>query len=460
MQDQQDESGWDDLLSELGAEPAADAFERKQPANALPEPEAASPVPQSEPEPVQPSDSDWAELAGQLGIETPIEAEGESVLGSPERIDDDFDFGEGEAASVQEALPPAAEPADEVGGSEQSIEEPEPEPFIGFADPDDGLDDAEEIAEESVEEVSAADSEVSMADTETALDTAFGEVEESADESADADDVEDQPRGVAGEAARSAFDALFSRIPSRFRPASSEPEDASEGPDVNDTGSAFGEGIDATESEASSEEVAAEGDSDESDEPGDKPKRRRRRRRGRRGRGGRSGDSPAAENADLADSDDGLGSRSGAEDADDGFGAGLGPAEKEESGDDEDGEERRPRRRRSRRRRRKPAESGAETGSVSDSADEDDDLANVGFGQGLEGDDAEAEEGAPRRSSHRSIPSWSEAINVIVDANLEGRSRAPSRASSSRGRGGRGGRGGRRRGGGGGGGRGDGGPKN
>jgi hypothetical protein len=70
----------------------------------------------------------------------------------------------------------------------------------------------------------------------------------------------------------------------------------------------------------------------------------------------------------------------------------------------------------------------------SDDEDDDDDDDDVGSG----------------RSAHKSIPSWSEAIGVMVDVNMQGRKNSPQRPSSRGGTGGRGrGRGGRGRSGGG-----------
>jgi hypothetical protein len=63
----------------------------------------------------------------------------------------------------------------------------------------------------------------------------------------------------------------------------------------------------------------------------------------------------------------------------------------------------------------------------------------------LEDDEASSSEAAPSRSrsaGHRSIPSWDEAIGMIVEANMQTRSqRRPSPHSGQRGRS----RGGRRR---------------
>jgi hypothetical protein len=76
--------------------------------------------------------------------------------------------------------------------------------------------------------------------------------------------------------------------------------------------------------------------------------------------------------------------------------------------------------------------------------DEDDDDAMMSAGDGDEEHDDDEEGGT--RSSHKNIPTWSEAIGVMVETNMQSRRNAPQRPSAPRDRGrGRGrGRGGRR----------------
>ena len=62
-------------------------------------------------------------------------------------------------------------------------------------------------------------------------------------------------------------------------------------------------------------------------------------------------------------------------------------------------------------------------------------------------DEGEEDGGIGARTSHKSIPSWGEAIGVMVELNMQARKNSPQRPSSprgdrGRGRGGRGGRGG------------------
>jgi len=87
---------------------------------------------------------------------------------------------------------------------------------------------------------------------------------------------------------------------------------------------------------------------------------------------------------------------------------------------------------------------GGETAAqrqLPEDADEEADLASVAA---EDVDAAEGQEGktgepaaASDKASHRAIPSWGEAINYIVSANLEARAKNPDRRSSSRSRGNR-----------------------
>ena len=59
-------------------------------------------------------------------------------------------------------------------------------------------------------------------------------------------------------------------------------------------------------------------------------------------------------------------------------------------------------------------------------------------------DEDQVGEDGSSRTSHRNLPTWSDAIGILVDSNLVLHSKSPGRSSSSRGQGGRG-RGGRGR---------------
>ncbi|NIP86197.1 MAG: hypothetical protein GTO03_11760, partial [Planctomycetales bacterium] len=103
---------------------------------------------------------------------------------------------------------------------------------------------------------------------------------------------------------------------------------------------------------------------------------------------------------------------------------------------------RRRRRRRGRRGARRADEQEADQdssaaeapGGLEDELDEDD-LAEE-EGEELEGGSADASEG--RRTKHRNIPTWDEAVGVVVAANKEARARAAKSTGRSRSRRGRG----------------------
>lgn len=218
--------------------------------------------------------------------------------------------------------------------------------------------------------------------------------------------------------------------------------------------------------DVSTDRAAADGSSESGEAPA---KKRRRRRRGRgRGRGAdkrdeRDGD--GGERTDSIEQDAGevvvaeLVTEPRQEDA-----GGEGTPAGEENG--EGGEKRRkPRRRRGRRRKSKTTDD-ASTASDTPSDEEDDekdtelelesDDVLTGYADGQDGADEDAtadkdadDKGRPARKSsggsQRQIPTWEEAIGVIVEVNMEAREKAGKGKSSAPRRGGRsrGGRGSR-----------------
>lgn len=103
------------------------------------------------------------------------------------------------------------------------------------------------------------------------------------------------------------------------------------------------------------------------------------------------------------------------------------------------------RRRRRRSGRKKTARDDGESGAAAsdqtappESVDED--LDSEDFDEDSEGDeDVVGREGRGRdkRALHRGIPSWKDAVDVVISANLEARAKRPDRGSGPRGRGGR-----------------------
>jgi hypothetical protein len=198
---------------------------------------------------------------------------------------------------------------------------------------------------------------------------------------------------------------------------------------------------------------------------GERPRRRRRRRGGRRSRRSREerGARPDTEPEEVAE-----GSDLESETVSDVVEASLEAAAESEAGtelEEEGGESAEPRERKGRRRRRRrgrrkpdgaprtedtvagePAGEGAAPQEDDDDEVEEDegllDTADVPLGM----EDDEHDDHLDK-NSHRAIPSWDEAIGMIVAVNMEARAKSPRSSGPPRGRGrGRGGRGNNQRG--------------
>jgi hypothetical protein len=237
------------------------------------------------------------------------------------------------------------------------------------------------------------------------------------------DDGDDAPPPISGEAARSAFDALFSigasawgsaMAPLRREKKPDPVEESASDPETLDDDLFGDELVDVEFAEGDDSDVLAEAETTE------RPKRKRSRRR--RGRGKKVSDETTESIEEEKDS----------------------TSEKSSADDSElEDETARPKRRRRRRSRRKPdaEENGAEPlddAAASDNteydADDDDDDDDVSY--------AGSKKSGRGRPVHQNLPTWQEAVGMIVDANLESRAKSPSKPSSPRGRGrGRGGRG-------------------
>jgi len=469
MDDNQKNAVWDDLLEDLGAKPDQTAYERHQPeTQEIPpavEPSASRDTQgdtQGEP---QQSSSDWNALAETLGIEveepSPAEPVGQASAAPVEASPVD----EGRTAADQCSV--EADDAEELA---DVAEVAAGQPFGGsLASPDDEIaandfsdDDFTEIDEadddeagrEEVGEVQAAQSD-ELPPLPSQIDQALNDSGWQDDQSADvpaAADAEssatsDEPDGggITGEAARSAFDALFADSATGWGSAFLErPKQVDEqGSLVHDIG-----GKPSLPRESEKDDF---GDKIEGDEDSEKPKRKRSRRRRRGGKGRK----PAGEQAASGETTD--------ENATERTGAGPTSAGEKGAGEtgagETDGDEgglgdenptaapKRPRRSRARRGSR-PAE--VEDNRFRDDLDDDDDDGDD-LDENLKGDDGDGDLGdesplgtARGRKRHSNLPTWSDAIGMIVDGNLESRAKSPSKPQSSRSRGGRGG-GGRRR---------------
>jgi hypothetical protein len=275
------------------------------------------------------------------------------------------------------------------------------------------------------------------------------------------DEPDDGPEGLSGEAARSAFEALFSagsfsaRSPQETPPQRREFRHDEPPRDLDAPARPPRRERSRDEMGERDDESRPDQERGEDDDGGDRP-RRRRRRRGR-GRGGRLRDDAATSQREgdaVEWSDETVGEAAPEE---------VGEERGDRDRDSDRGD--RSRRGRSRRGRGGAASQSAESraagggdgrpklyreqnadGALEDDADEGSDQAYA--------DDADEENGGADRSSHKGIPSWGDAIGVMVETNIQARKNSPQRGPSrerdrggrgrGRGRGGRGGRGGGR----------------
>ncbi len=412
MDEEKKTNAWDSLLEDLGAEPDSKAFERHQPPAQEIQPTAEwSEAESATPEP-KASAGDWNSLAESLGLEVD-----ESTLDSPpvnsgsdepptsrqSRSEKTYDKTyEEPGAAFQQDAPTEEHLADDVSFEEDST--------VAFPSKAAQGESRSQDEAGSSEDLPPLPTPMDQALSETAWDdTEASSGEESGDETsgdgenattADADHTEGQ--GITGEAARSAFDALFSEGAtgwgSAFLPTPKREETArgSKQAGGDELKEVFSESTNAPEAKAGGEE------------DGEPPKRKRSRRRRRGGKGRKAAGERKLENRP----DDGQTSETQSE---------LSETHSEQA------------KQQRTRTRSQPTESDK---------DDDDDLLLDG-----EAGDGERSAGSGRgRQRHRNIPAWSEAIGMIVDANLEQRAKSPSKPQSSRSRGGRG-RGGRNRGG-------------
>lgn len=429
MDDKQAKNSWDDLLQDLGAKPDESAFERQQ----APDQEIPPTVEWSEAEEstdeTEASPGDWNSLAESLGLE---------VEESAKPVEEPVVAKDEPPAKAEVKEPVAEKIVEEVVGSNDPAEES----FGGFAAPEESSfeevtedDDADDYNTDDgdVEEASTSDDELPPLPSpmEQALsETAWEDdaEEKKSEKASDDGDDDDDSEGISGEAARSAFDALFSDGASGWGSAFLPKRKKEDKPRA-----AKRELVDDTIDADLSESLDAKTDTDGEDEETERPKRKRSRRRRRGGRGRKSASERAGAEGESSDEQSSADSDDQSDDPSDEILA-------EEVSTDEAGEKkaRRPRRRRSGQRSR-PVEASDESGV--DDNDDDKDLID-----GEEGADEDHPRGTGRgRQLHRNLPTWSDAIGMIVDANLEQRAKSPSKPQSSRGGRGRGGRGRRRK---------------
>jgi len=290
-------SPWDKLLDDLGAQPDESAFERHQPSpQEIPPTVEWSEAPEAESKAesaaeTKASTNDWNSLAESLGLEVEEPAQIEPVKEQPVK--------EQNVAPEAKLEPAESEPA-------QNVEET----LAGFAPPnqaafleeiDDDLDPSDDPSD-AQDELPPLPSQMDQALSETAWEEISEE--ESDNGEADAtdkidDEGDDEGDGISGEAARSAFDALFSDGASSWgsaflqKPKRDDSSPPSKGPFADDTGADSGFDIDGTDDGGGTDAMLSDSldaktgaASDESDEEeSERPKRKRSRRRRRGGKG-------------------------------------------------------------------------------------------------------------------------------------------------------------------------------
>ncbi|MFP6665709.1 MAG: hypothetical protein VB876_00250 [Pirellulales bacterium] len=325
-------------------------------------------------------DGHWAELAGELGAEPVTD---ESSTDRDEPVDTGAELSASfEAVEASKKMPD--QPAADWGGLANSLGIEPAEPISEGASYKTVEDDVDGTGRSRVDEGSKAPSTVE-------------EVDVNADDSSDANEtVLDGDSSLA------------------------EIEFAGEG------GSNPGESVSGTESKE--------------EKPGKRRRGRRRRGRGRKPGGGDTNAAAAAEddleksseNAELIEDaelviDDASQESESPSDAAD--------AEPEEQEGDR---KRRKRRRRGRRGSRRDGEAATDDGGdESESADNDDEPAVESCDDESQSDNADSGE---RKTGHRNIPTWEEAVGMVIAPNLDARGKDSKSTSGGKGRG-RGGRG-------------------
>ena len=427
-------SPWDALIGDLGVEVNPEALERKQPASKdLP----TVHVERSEAAPPQAAPSDWGGLASSLGLEVPPE--------EPPRKQETV-----VRKSVEPA--PVEKPREERARKERRRED---KPREGRQRESRGRDDRErgerqqgaksrsdrQRGEQRKGGQDETDARKSDRDrdrrrekpVEIQNDIQFDEVLEDDDdemisevtvdsETAEVPPPEPEKPRISGEAARSAFDALFSAEAVNWGSAFVSPRTNVESSFL------FTEGEEAVFTEDIPDKTEVDEDSDVEEEPTKRPRRRRRGGRGR-GRGRQEELTKAAEGDDDSTIE--------SDEADESL------AEEVETGEASEGDEIKPekrrRRRRGRRRGRRDEEGDGGTEEGDDSRVRRRIASHVGSDDDSDGED-EDDSGEEGRAGHRNLPTWNDAIGVIVDGNLAQRSKAPVKQQNqprSRGRGGR-----------------------
>jgi|GEM_PF-5313409 len=481
-------SPWDDLAQTLGAKPSPDALERPRLESAPPhqEPITAAEQPVREPSvpqapPVQTSAtqaSDWAGLAGSLGITVEESAERATAAPPADPIDNDTNrsspaqtskvaaqkggepsfFGAGEAVGADEEQAQVAFAAalDSSTDNQSGAETDDPLQkslsgevarnvfdalFLSGAAAAEALSDLLPLKKSSArkQENEGADQRASAESVASVQDETNQDLQ--ARDGTEKNLTERKPRRRRGRGRRrrgqndrgqdDRVDAAKDGTETNPQDSALEPADISAA-ESNPQDGPFEEPIDRTPSlqgeprgAASEESEHSSADSSEESRKSSSRRRRPRRRRGRgRGVATRETDDPtiSQEREASSDSED---TDSIAALAQDGVGDSTNAWERAAP---QDGLNRR----------------GSPKSAAVDPLDEIDPLDTNEIDETVEADDILNRGSSSKRPSHRNIPTWAEAMSVIVESNLELRKKSPTqpgRSGSSRSRS----RGGRRR---------------
>jgi ribonuclease E len=427
MSDPEKPSHWDFLAEDLGA---------RTPPEPAPEPEAAdgdeadsTPAVKrrSEPrKPPKPPANHWQSVASEFGLEV---AEQPDTPEQPEAPEQPETPEQPEHAAQPEA-PQQAEPVDmdTAGGPDELTAEPvagEAEEAAAWPGP--ALSESES---QSADEPPATPEELSpreLAQRAATLEFGFGVI--------DAEDTRDQSF------IEEAEDAVADESEGQSDADSDEVAETAGEADEDFAGDAAAGRVSLEEEFETAEERTSEAAETEKKKPRRRRRGGRRRRKPETGEDGRADEAEPSEHAAVAEVDV-------AGDEQDDLSAGPAKASSEEA----------PREREGRRRakRRRPSKDAAAAADQPDAAQDDEAAVAGGSGEtvaseerrsqdrrdrGESGDESAEEESG--RPSHRKIPSWSEAVDLLVSRNMKARSRSSEGKGRRRGRGGKGRRPGR-----------------
>jgi len=375
--------------------------------------------------------SDWNQLAGDLGLDVPPPADSKPTTESP-KAEDEIGWEESEDAPAIAASHPVGTPSesaargvcdsdssvsdslDAIGPAEAEGADSESEPegsALLFFEPDDEAD---------VDRADITGADITGADI-TGADFSGADFSEASPSGADPVEINSDSDDLTDEIGSSQADFLAEIDLDNLSLDDLLPDEP-------------GDRLVAREEAPTEERSASDAEVDTGPEPsadvdsGPQKTRSKRRRRRRRGSGSKesTGDGRTS-TADKADREL-TGDEPAAESTEE-SGAAESDVPQTEGGE----EAAKPRRRRRRRRGAKPESGEVEpkaekVGSEARGAEDETTTPSTG-----ETSDATESSDSTPRAKHRKIPTWDEAIGVLVDTNLESRNKPSSSRGSSRG---------------------------